>query len=76
MRHILVDRPNPEALLQIHESLGWLAGVDARLARVVECRIFGGMKEDEIAAAHGVTTRTVERDWVKAKMLLRQTLSS
>jgi hypothetical protein len=34
---------------------------------VVECRFFGGMTEEETAAALDVTDRTVRRDWVKAK---------
>jgi RNA polymerase sigma factor (sigma-70 family) len=51
-----------------------LPEIDARLARVVECRFFGGMTNDEIAEALGVTSRTVERDWVKARMLLRDAL--
>jgi DNA-directed RNA polymerase specialized sigma24 family protein len=46
------------------------------LARVVECRFFGGLTEEEIAAALGVTVRTVQRDWVKARMLLRRALES
>ena len=42
-----------------------------RLARVVEYRFFGGLTNDEIAEVLGVTTRTVERDWIKARMLLK-----
>jgi RNA polymerase sigma factor (TIGR02999 family) len=63
-----------ESLLEIHEALDELAGTDPRLARVVECRFFGGMSEEEIAEALGVTPRTVQRDWAKARMLLRRTL--
>jgi RNA polymerase sigma factor (TIGR02999 family) len=64
----------PEVLLGINEALDRLAAVDARLARVVECRFFGGLSEDEIAEVLGVTVRTVQRDWVKARMLLRREL--
>ena len=66
----------PEAMLQIDDALTHLAQIDARLARVVECRFFGGMTNDEIAEALGVTSRTVERDWLKARMLLRDVLRS
>lgn len=66
----------PEALLQLDEALDWLAGLEPRLARVVECRFFGGMSEEEIAAALGITARTVQRDWAKARMLLRQALEA
>lgn len=72
---IAVD-DQPEALLQLDEALTWLAELEPRLARVVECRFFGGLGEEEIAAALGVTVRTVQRDWVKARMLLRRALES
>jgi len=73
--HIASDDA-PEAMLQIDDALTHLDRIDARLARVVECRFFGGMTNDEIAEALGVTTRTVERDWVKARVLLRDALGS
>ena len=72
---IAVD-DQPEALLQLDEALEWLAGLEPRLARVVECRFFGGLGETEIAEALGVTVRTVQRDWAKARMLLRRALES
>lgn len=72
---IAVD-DQPEALLQLDEALTWLAELEPRLARVVECRFFGGLREEEIAEALGVTVRTVQRDWVKARMLLRRALES
>jgi RNA polymerase sigma factor (TIGR02999 family) len=72
---IAVD-DDAEALLDLDEALTWLASMNPRLARVVECRFFGGLNADEIAAALGVTTRTVERDWAKARMLLRRQLES
>lgn len=72
---IAVDE-QPEVLLQLDEALSWLAGLEPRLARVVECRFFGGLTEEEIADALGVTVRTVQRDWVKARMLLRRALEA
>jgi RNA polymerase sigma factor (TIGR02999 family) len=65
-----------DALLQLDDALAWLAGLEPRLARVVECRFFGGLTEEEIAGALGVTVRTVQRDWAKARMLLRRALES
>ena len=65
-----------DALLQLNEALETLATVDPRLVQVVECRFFGGLTESEIAAALGITTRTVQRDWVKARVLLRRLLES
>ena len=63
------------SLLELHEALDHLATLDERLARVVECRFFGGMTELETAEALGVTERTVRRDWVKARALLYQVLN-
>ena len=65
-----------EALLQLDDALHRLAEFDPRLARVVECRFFGGLTEQEIADALGVTVRTVRRDWTKARVLLRRVLES
>jgi RNA polymerase sigma factor (TIGR02999 family) len=65
----------PETLLEINEALDRVAEIDPRLARVVECRFFGGLSEEEIAQALGVTVRTVQRDWAKARMLLRRELA-
>jgi RNA polymerase sigma factor (TIGR02999 family) len=73
---IIASEEQPGALLQIHEALDRLAGVDARLACIVEYRFFGGLTPDEIAAALGVTVRTVERDWAKARVLLRDLLAA
>jgi RNA polymerase sigma factor (TIGR02999 family) len=61
-------------LLALDEALTELAQVDGRLARVVECRFFGGLTEEETAEALGITARTVRRDWTKAKALLYQRL--
>lgn len=66
----------PEALIQLHEALERLAAHQPRLARVVECRFFGGLTEEETAATLGTNARTVRRDWVKARMLLREDLAS
>lgn len=64
----------PETLLQLDEALDRLSAVEPRLARVVECRFFGGLTEEEIAEVLTVTVRTVQRDWAKARMLLRRAL--
>ena len=66
----------PDALLQLDDALERLAKLEPRLARVVECRFFGGLTERETAEALGVTERTVQRDWVKARVLLRRLLES
>lgn len=59
-----------DEILRVHEALAELAEVDERLAKVVEMRYFGGLTEAEIAACLGVTERTVQRDWQKARLFL------
>jgi RNA polymerase sigma factor (TIGR02999 family) len=66
----------PEALLALDQALERLAELAPRLARVVELRFYGGLSEQEVADVLGVTTRTVQRDWVKARMLLRRALEA
>ena len=72
--HLIPDAEQPEVLLQINEAIDRIAAEEPRLARVVECRFFAGFSEPEIAEALGVTVRTVQRDWAKARMLLRRAL--
>jgi RNA polymerase sigma factor (TIGR02999 family) len=57
-------------LLTVNDALDQLAARDARLAQIVECRFFGGMHESEIAEALGVSERTIERDWRRARTYL------
>lgn len=52
------------------EALNALGAVHAGVVQVVETRYFGGLTEEEIGAALGVTERTVRRDWEKARLLL------
>lgn len=67
--------PAAEAeVLDVDAALRDLAALEPRLARVVEMRYFGGMKEAEIAQVLGVTDRTVRRDWEKARLLLAHAL--
>jgi len=63
-----------DEVLRVHEALEELADVDARLERVVEMRYFGGLSEAEIAECLGVTERTVQRDWQKARLFLSMAL--
>lgn len=65
-----------EMVLDLNEALERLAAWDPRLARVVDCRFFGGLTETETAEALGLTVRTVQRDWVKARIILRRALGA
>jgi RNA polymerase sigma factor (TIGR02999 family) len=63
-----------EHVLAVNLALDRLAGEDPRLLQVVECRFFAGYSEAETATALAVSTRTVERDWLRAKAWLRETM--
>ena len=65
-----------QLLLEIDDAIDRLAAVAPRLAQVVEYRFYGGLSETEVAEVLGVTLRTVQRDWTKARMLLRAALES
>ena len=67
---VLYERPGEEEVLRVHEALSDLAKVDERLVRMVEMRYFGGLTEEEVAAAMGVSPRTVRREWEKARIML------
>jgi RNA polymerase sigma factor (TIGR02999 family) len=58
---------DPDGVLALDEALERL---EPRQRQVVECRFFGGMEEQEVAAALGVSERTVHRDWIKARAWL------
>jgi RNA polymerase sigma factor (TIGR02999 family) len=61
-------------LLVLSQALDQLAEHDPRLVRMVECRFFGGMTSEETADALGVSSRTVERDWIRARAYLQRLL--
>ena len=63
-----------DEILRVHEALDELMEVDERLGKVVEMRYFGGLSEAEIAECLGVTERTVQRDWQKARLFLSMSL--
>jgi RNA polymerase sigma factor (TIGR02999 family) len=72
---IVLVEERADMLVALDEALERLAVMDARLCRVVECRYFGGLSDDETAEVLGVTARTVRRDWVKARGWLYAQLS-
>lgn len=59
-----------EDLLGLDAALTELESVDPRAARVVELRFFGGLREEDVAAALGVSIITVKRDWKAARAWL------
>ena len=63
-------------LLAVDEALSTLAALDARQARVVELRFFGGLTVEETAEATGVSPATVKRDWTLARAWLKRELGT
>lgn len=64
-----------EQLLRLNDAIDALGAVDERLVQVIEMRCFGGLSEEQMAEAMGVTTRTVRRHWQRARLLLHAALS-
>jgi RNA polymerase sigma factor (TIGR02999 family) len=63
-----------EGLLALNEALERLSTEIPRLADVIECRFFGGYGEEDTARALGLSLRTVQRDWLKARAWLYREL--
>jgi RNA polymerase sigma factor (TIGR02999 family) len=59
----------------LDDALNELARMDARKARVVELRFFGGLSVEEVACVLEVSTDTIGRDWNAAKAWLLRTLA-
>ena len=71
---LVVSFERPEQFIALDEALNRLAELDARQARIVELRFFGGLSEEEAAAVLGISARTVKRDWQMAKAWLLKEL--
>jgi len=62
-------------LVAVHEALLAFEQVDARAAKVVELRFFGGLENAEIAELLGLSLATVKRDWALARAWLHRALA-
>jgi RNA polymerase sigma factor (TIGR02999 family) len=69
--HLLPIADDAERLVDLDVILDELTALDERLTRVVECRFFAGLTEDETALALATSLRTVQRDWMRARAWLR-----
>ena len=61
-------------ILALDEALTTLSGLDARAARVVELRFFGGYTDKEVCEIVGAKLPTVRRDWTFARSWLKTRL--
>ena len=63
-----------DRMLALDAALDRLDALDSRLRQIVELRFFGGVPQDEIARMLGVSVRTLEREWLKARIVLLEAL--
>lgn len=74
LEQVAIEDP-VEQILAIHGALEGLGEIEPRLVQVVECRFFGGLSVGETAEVLATSTRTVKRDWRKARAWLYQRLN-
>lgn len=66
----------PADVVALHDALLAFEAIDPRAAKVVELRYFGGLENDEVAAALDISPATVKRDWAVARAWLQRALGS
>lgn len=67
--------PDLETCLALDAALDAMGRFNERLLRTAECRLFAGLTEAETAEALGVSLRTIQREWPRARAWLRTALS-
>lgn len=72
----LVGDQAADELLALDEALDRLARVSPRAAQVVERRFFAGLTLEEVAESLGVSSRTVKREWLRARAWLRKEVAA
>jgi len=77
--HVSIDDVQPlhqEAaeIVALNDALEALQIIDERKSKIVEMRYFGGYSDLEIAETLGISDRTVQRDWEKARLILAAAL--
>jgi RNA polymerase sigma factor (TIGR02999 family) len=66
----------PETLVELDEALTRLCELDPRLVRLIEYRVFAGLDTAQIAAMLGLTPRTIQLDWLRARAWIGQALAA
>ena len=72
--NVVGELPQAELILAVDRAMDRLATFNIRLARIVECRAFAGMTDEETAQALETSVRTVQREWSRARAWLRTEL--
>jgi RNA polymerase sigma factor (TIGR02999 family) len=73
---VAAHTPGERDLQRISEALDELAEVDSALAQVVDLKFFCGFSFAEIAAMRGVSERTIQRQWEKARLYLHRAIGN
>jgi RNA polymerase sigma factor (TIGR02999 family) len=63
-----------EWLIDLHRAVERIGELDERLERLIECRLFAGLTNEEAALALGLSLRSAEREWARARAWLKQEL--
>jgi len=71
-----LERDTTVDILTLNKAMEQLAEFDARQAKVVELRVFGGLTIEEAATVMDLSPATVKRDWNVARLWLRRELST
>ncbi len=66
----VVSQSKAAELIAIDEALIRLNEIDPTKSQIVEMKFFGGLSTEEIAEVEKVSSRTIEREWRKAKAWL------
>jgi RNA polymerase sigma factor (TIGR02999 family) len=69
-----IERVNHEQLLALDAGLDVLARIAPEFHELIELRYFAGLSVDDIAQMRGLSSRTVAREWLKAKSFLRRVI--
>jgi RNA polymerase sigma factor (TIGR02999 family) len=67
---------DPETLIHLDAALLRLAAMEPALAELVELRFFAGLSVEQVAELRGTSTRTVIRDWRRARAFLFDSIRS
>jgi RNA polymerase sigma factor (TIGR02999 family) len=68
--------PTDHELMRLSDALDELATIDRSLSKVVDLKFFCGFSFVEIANMEGISERTVQRQWEKARLYLHRALQS
>jgi RNA polymerase sigma factor (TIGR02999 family) len=72
--HFAISPERLEEVASLDEALDRLEKHNARQAKVVELRYFGGLSIEQVGATLGIAPRSVKRDWALARIWLFEEL--